>query len=207
MDDLFAAAGDRQPMRIEPAKKLAGRVAGLYAAAGRDFETASRDWLDLTFEGIPGDLHGGSTRRAGPREPWYPRGTVLRNTRQLTLVAPDELALVAKRLDIASLSAEWLGANLLIDGIPHLSMLPPGTLLSFASGAVVKVDGQNAPCRRAGRKVAERAGLEDIRLGALRFVREARRLRGLVAWVEAPGAVVAGDSVSVRVPEQCIYRA
>jgi hypothetical protein len=35
----------------------------------------------------------------------------------------------------------------------------------------------------------------------------AQRLRGLVAWVEKPGTVRPGETISVRVPEQWIYRA
>jgi hypothetical protein len=35
----------------------------------------------------------------------------------------------------------------------------------------------------------------------------AKRLRGLVAWVEKPGIIRAGEEISVRVPEQWIYQA
>jgi len=38
-------------------------------------------------------------------------------------------------------------------------------------------------------------------------VRVAKRLRGLVAWVEKPGTVKAGERVTARLPEQWIYRA
>jgi hypothetical protein len=85
-------------------------------------------------------------------------------------------------------------------------MLPSGTLLFFKGGVTLKVDGQNGPCRLSGRSIAENAGMADIDAGALLFPKMAKRLRGLVAWVEKPGTISAGEDVSVRVPEQWIYR-
>ena len=48
--------------------------------------------------------------------------------------------------------------------------------------------------------------MADEDAGSLLFPRVARRLRGLVAWVEKPGRVVAGENIAVRLPEQWIYR-
>ncbi|WP_204313352.1 MOSC domain-containing protein, partial [Klebsiella michiganensis] len=81
------------------------------------------------FDGIAGDFHAGATRRSGGREPWYPRGTEMRNERQLSLVAADELSIVAERMELKEIKPEWIGANLLIEGVPNLSMLPAGSLL------------------------------------------------------------------------------
>jgi MOSC domain-containing protein YiiM len=108
---------------------------------------------------------------------------------------------------VTEIKPEWIGANLLIEGLPHLSMLPSGTLLFFNGGVTIKVDAQNGPCRIAGRSVAENAGMADHEAGALLFPKAAKRLRGLVAWVEKPGTITAGEKISVRVPEQWIYRA
>lgn len=205
MLDLFPEA--ETPVEIVPARKLAARVAALYLAPFDHFETRAVDTLQLGFDGIDGDFHVGTTRRSGGREPWYPRGTEMRNERQLSIVAADELAIVAERMGIAEIKPEWIGANLVIEGLPHLSMLPSGTLLFFKGGATVKVDAQNGPCRIAGRSVAEHAGMADVEAGALLFPKAAKRLRGLVAWVEKPGTITAGEEISVRVPEQWIYRA
>ncbi|MER9073445.1 molybdenum cofactor sulfurase [Mesorhizobium sp. M0904] len=204
MLDLFPEA--ETPVEIVPARKLAARVAELYLAPFDHFETRAMDKLQLGFDGIDGDFHAGTTRRSGGREPWYPRGTEMRNERQLSIVAADELAIVAERMGIAAIKPEWIGANLLIEGLPHLSMLPSGTLLFFKGGATVKVDAQNGPCRIAGRSVAEHAGMADVEAGALLFPKAAKRLRGLVAWVEKSGTITAGEEISVRVPEQWIYR-
>ncbi|RWF56576.1 MAG: MOSC domain-containing protein [Mesorhizobium sp.] len=195
------------PVEIIPARKLAAQVAALYVAPSDSFETRAVDELRLGFNGIDGDFHVGATRRSGGREPWYPRGTEMRNERQLSIVAADELAIVAQRMGIPEIKPEWIGANLLIEGLPHLSMLPSGTLLFFKGGVTIKVDAQNGPCRIAGRSVAENAGMADREGGALLFPKAAKRLRGLVAWVERPGRITTGEEISVRVPEQWIYRA
>ncbi len=204
MQDPLARRDDEP--EIFPAKKYLGKVTGLFSAPGESFETEARDHLELTYEGIPGDLHSGITRKSGSREPWYPRGTEMRNERQLTAVAPDELARVARAMHIAEVKPEWIGANMLIDGIEDLSMVPAGTLMFFRGGVTLKVDFQNGPCRTAGRVIAERAGMKDPEAGALLFPKIAKRLRGLLLWVEKPGTIAVGEDVSVRVPEQWIYR-
>ncbi|PSJ63644.1 MOSC domain-containing protein [Pseudaminobacter soli (ex Li et al. 2025)] len=204
MLDLQSPADE---IEILPARKLNARVAGVYIAENDDFETRATDALELDFRGIFNDYHAGHTRRSGGREPWYPRGTEMRNERQLSILAADELALAAEGMGLAEIRPEWIGANLVLDGVPHLSMLPSGTMLFFKGGVTLKVDGQNAPCRIAGRRIAERAGMADIEAGALLFPKAARRLRGLIGWVEKPGRIEQGEEVSVRVPEQWIYRA
>lgn len=203
MTMLFPLREDE--IEIRPARKLAARVAGTFVAPRDTFETVAVAALDLSFDGIPGDYHAGPTRRSGGREPWYPRGTEMRNERQISIVAPDELGVVAGRMALDEIRPEWIGANLLLDGVPRLSMLPPGTLLFFTGGVTLKVDGQNKPCRIAGRLIAERASMADLDGGALAFPKSAQRLRGLVAWVEKPGRIENGEDVSVRVPEQWIY--
>lgn len=199
--------GLAQETEILPGRKLSGVVAGTYAAMSGHFETEAVDGLTLCFDGVEGDFHAGLTRRSGGREPWYRRGTEIRNERQLSIVAPDELAVVAGRMEISEVKPEWIGANLLISGIPRLSMLPAGTLLFFKGGVTIKVDGQNGPCRVSGRSIAERAGMTDVNAGSLLFPKAANRLRGLVAWVEKPGRIANGEEISIRIPEQWIYRA
>ena len=196
---------DGEP-EIVPVRKLAAAVAGVYAAPRGRFQTEAVDELVLGFDGIAGDFHAGPTRKSGSREPWYARGTEMRNERQLSIVAPDELAVIAGRMGLAELKPEWIGANLLLDGIPSLSMLPSGTLLFFKGGVTIKIDAQNGPCRYSGASIAENAGMPDREAGSLLFPKVAKRLRGLVAWVEKPGRIVMGEEISVRVPEQWIYR-
>lgn len=167
MLDLFPEA--EKPVEIIPARKLAAKAAALYVAPADHFQTRPVDELLLDFDGIAGDFHAGPTRRSGGREPWYPRGTEMRNERQLSIVAADELAVVAQRMGLAEIRPEWIGANLVIEGVPNLSMLPAGTLLFFKGGVTIKVDAQNGPCRIAGRSIAENAGMADVEAGALLF--------------------------------------
>ena len=189
---------------IVPARMLAGRVEALYMARGEDFETESVDTLDLAFTGIPGDLHAGYEREAGAREPWYENGTPMRNERQLSLVCPDELARTAAGMGIDRLSPRWIGANMLVAGVARFSMLPSGTLFMFAGGAALKIDGQNAPCRYAGAAIEKRHPDKDGLQFA--FPKVAKRMRGLVGWVERPGTVSSGEEIRIRVPEHWVYR-
>jgi hypothetical protein len=41
-----------------------------------------------------------------------------------------------------------------VAGIADLSALPPGTRLTFAGGAVLRVEAENRPCKVAGRSIA-----------------------------------------------------
>lgn len=115
----------------------------------------------------------------------------MRNSRQLTIVSVEELAEAAGALGIPRLLPEWLGANLLISGLPHLTQLAPGTRLFFPGEAVVVVEGENAPCRVAGKEVnrhfPERADLAGA------FPKAAVHRRGIAAWVERAGWIAAGD--------------
>ncbi len=196
-----------EPPRIFPARRLAGRVLATFAApAGDDeygFVTEQTDTLTLTYEGIPGDRHYGMTRRSGGREPWYPRGTEMRNERQLSLLAPDDLIRIAERLAVPDVKPEWIGGNIVLEGLPHFSMLPAGTRLTFEGGAVVVIDGQNHPCRFSGRSIAQH--YPDRPEIELAFPKVAKRLRGLVGWVERPGMIRAGETVAARIPEQWVY--
>lgn len=203
MLDVATPADD---VEIHPSRKLSSRVAGVFVARGKDFVTERAGGLKLGLDGIEGDVHSGHIRRSGSREPWYPCGTEMRNERQLSVVAADELAIVAERMGIPVIEPEWIGANLVISGVPRLSMLPSGSLLFFENGVTLKVDAQNGPCRFAGKSIAEHAGMADIEASALLFPKLAKRLRGLVAWVEKPGTITDGEAISVRVPEQWIYR-
>ncbi|MFZ5438599.1 MAG: MOSC domain-containing protein [Myxococcota bacterium] len=157
------------------------------------FVTRALDVAVLTWAGLEGDRHAGLTLRAGVRQPWAPKGVELRNTRQLSLVSEEELAAIATELSLARLDYRWLGANLLLRGAPQLTALLPGSRLVSPGGAVVVIDGENEPCRKAGRALAEALGGD----GALasRFVKAARGRRGLVGWVERPGVLRPGDSL------------
>ncbi|GGE86226.1 MOSC domain-containing protein [Stappia taiwanensis] len=187
------------------AQRVTGAVVRVYAtSAPEDFRTSRVPALKLGFEGIAGDRHGGFTRRSSGREPWYPRGTEMCNERQISILSCEELAEVAAEMDLPEIEAGWIGANLLMEGIARLTRIPPRTRLVFAGGAVLRVDGDNAPCRIAGRAIAEqfpeRDGLD------LQFALAARGKRGLVGYVERPGVIRPGEEVTAHIPEHWLYR-
>jgi hypothetical protein len=188
-----------------PAKTIDARVEGVYWAPRDTFVSEPLDVLTLTYEGIPGDRHSGLYRESGPREPWYPRGTPMRNERQLSILSAEEMADVATALAIPELKPEWIGGNLLLSGVPELSKLPPRTMLMFPSGATVRIDGDNGPCKKSGASIAANIpNRPDIEFG---FVKAAKYKRGLLGWVEREGAVRVGDVVKIRVWEQALYTA
>ncbi len=189
---------------IVPARRIKGRVAALFATTDpKRFETTPVARLALGLDGIAGDRHGGFERRSSGREPWYPRGTPIRNGRHLSILSVEDLAEIARRLDVAAVDAASIGANLVVEGIPRLSMLPRGTRLVVGAVAALSVDDQNAPCRIAGRSLARHLDRAEIELG---FAKVAQRLRGVVAAVDRAGEIAVGDEIVAHIPEQWIYR-
>lgn len=196
-------------MKIIPAKKVNGTVSRVLQAKGGDFVSKEVSSLPLSFGGIAGDFHEGLTRKSGGREPWYKRGTKMRNERQLSILSEEELVEIACNMDLDKVDAGWIGANLIFEGIPNLSYLPPRTLIMFENGTTLRIDGYNAPCRLAGGSIAKHIG-QDVddptrTDTALKFKDAAHMKRGLVAWVECEGEIRAGDTFTARIWEQWIY--
>lgn len=186
-----------------PATKKSGTVSGLFTALGDSFVSEPVDRLVLTYDGIPNDHHAGKLRRSGAREPWYTRGTEMRNERQLSLLSTEELAEVAGLMEIDDLKSEWIGGNVTFTGIPHFSLLPARTILLFEGGVSIRIDGDNGPCRFAGRSIADNVpGRDDLELA---FPKLAKHKRGLVGWVEREGTIEVGEAVTARIWEQWIY--
>ncbi len=186
-----------------PALTFSGRVDGTFVVESAAVESTACPELMLTYAGIVGDRHEGLVRPSGAREPWYPRGTPMRNERQISILSAEELTEVAAEMKLERLSGEWLGANLVVSGIAHLTRLPPRSLMLFPSGATIRIDGDNDPCRKTGKAIAEQnPGRADLEFG---FVQAAMGKRGLVGWVEREGAVRAGDEVKVRTWRQTAY--
>ncbi len=140
--------------------------------------------------GFDGDRHAGETfvPRYG-----HNRGQRVFNERQWSAVSAEEVAELEGRLG-TTIPVGALGENLRLSGVAGLSDLPSGTRLTFPSGAVLFVSGQNAPCARAAASLAALSGVAAIRR---LFTKAATGRRGLVGWVETPGLVRAGDEVRV----------
>jgi len=186
--------------------KLKGRVVDTLSATGNDFTSLSVEELKVDFTGIIGDIHAGFTRYSNAREPWYPRGTEMRNERQLSILSAEELDEIGLAMKLDVVEAGWIGANLVLEGIPNLSYLPPRSLMFFEGGVTLRIDGYNSPCTVAGAAIARASGQTKNRDIALEFVKAAHMKRGLVAWVEKEGQIKAGEAVSVRIWEQWLYQ-
>jgi hypothetical protein len=156
---------------ITPARRLTARVAAVLMASdarirdAQGFVSQRVSALDFTFEGIPGERHFGFTRPADARVPWYKRGTALRNVRQASLVSQEELVEIAQLMGLPEIRPEWLGANIVIEGVPRFSFLPAGSRLFFEGGPTLICEGYNAPCSISGTAVAAGAetGLRQTR--------------------------------------------
>ena len=187
---------------VIPAQRLHGRVAAtLFAdALASGFATIRQPALTLAFEGIPGDRHSGFLRKADARTPHFKRGLPIRNIRQISIVSVEELADIAAALGLPDILPEWLGANLMIEGIAHMSFLPRGTRIAFPDGAALAAEGYNPPCIGPGKMVQDATGATPQA-----FIKAATRRRGIVASVERPGMIHAGEDIVVHVPEQWIY--
>lgn len=183
--------------------RRSGQTIATLIADGDGFQTRPVPALTLDCDGISGDNHHGPVRKAGGREPWHRRGTLIRNTRAVSLVSRDDLAAIARALDIEAVDPAWIGANLVLDGFPHFSFLPAGTRLFFAGGAVLLVTEINRPCRIAGAAIAGHIPARpDL---ALDFAKKAQGLRGVVAVVERAGRIADQDSVEAHIPAQWTY--
>jgi len=184
-------------------KKLEARAMAVLTPTGEGFQTKPVKALDLSLEGIEGDSHAGWTRSSDARTPWYKRGIEIRNVRQISMVSVEDLATISGKLEVPTVAAAWLGANIVVQGIPDFSFLPSGTKLFFDGDCVLRVEEQNAPCRFAGKAVQERyPDREDIESG---FAKVAKGLRGLVATVDRPGTIRAGSAFKAALPVQWIY--
>lgn len=176
-------------------------ITGLYL--GREAATlrsTAVPQVEATLHGFAGDRHTGPTRRADARAPWHPRGTVIANDRQVSLVAEEELAEVAAALDLPEIRPEWLGANVCVRGLAPFSTLPAMTRLQLSGGVTLAVTWENHPCRGPGREVARAYGRGDDDPMAGAFVKAAMHRRGVVATVERAGVVTIGETITVVTP-------
>jgi hypothetical protein len=171
--------------------------AALAAREHDSFVTAREPQLKIELGGIPGDRHFGLTRPADVRQKFYPRGTEIANRRQLSIVTVEECALIAESLGLPEVLPEWLGANLLLEGYPSLTLLPQGARLLIGDRVGLISEGENLPCKGPGKVIASTYGDESL---AARFVTGAKKKRGIVCSVERTGTIQVGDTVQIMIP-------
>ena len=162
-------------------------------------ESHALDAMTLEFGGNRQDAHFGITRPSCSRvTQQYERGTEIGNVRQLSILSAEEMAQIAGGLDLAQLDPLWLGASIVIEGIPDFSHIPPSSRLQCErTGATVVIDMQNRPCHVVAKTI------EQVEPGhGKSFKSKANGKRGVTAWVERPGALVLGDSLRLHIPDQ-----
>lgn len=154
------------------------------------------DGVEVAWEGFVGDAHSGLTRPACTRvRAQHPVGTEIRNTRQLSILSAEELAATAAALGLEALDPAWIGASMVVRGIPEFTKVPPASRLIAEDGTALALDTENAPCNLSGREV-ERAR-EGHGKG---YKTAAEGRRGVTAWVERPGRLALGDRLRLHLP-------
>jgi hypothetical protein len=178
-----------------------GKITWLGSVPNRatpEITTNKREDMPLTFAGADGEVHAGLTRPSCMRvTSQYPRDTEIRNTRQISIVCAHELAKIASTLGLDAIDPAWLGASIVVDGIPDFSHVPPSSRLQSQDGVTLTIDMQNRPC------IFPAKSIERDRPGhGKAFKSAASGLRGVTAWVEREGVLRLGDTLTLHVPDQ-----
>ncbi len=183
-------------------KTLIGKLVSVQTGSNEDLSKQSQACVRFELDGISGDKHQGYSRltHSGDRES---KGTVVRNERHWSGVSVEELAVISQKMDLSeTLSAETLGANICVEGIPDFSLLPKGSRLCFPSGAALLVEEYNPPCVHMGAQIAEKyTSNSGDPMDRKQFLKPAAGRRGVVGIVDVAGDIRAGDEVTVTVFE------
>lgn len=171
---------------------------GVVADSSVDLRAKPLARVDATLEGFEGEGHGGLTRPSCSRvTAQYPKGTEIRNVRQLSVLSAEEMALIAADMGLDALDPSLLGASMVIEGIPDFTHVPPNARLQGASGATITVDMENRPCIFPGKEIEK-----DHHGYGPKFKTAAKNRRGVTAWVERAGRFSVGDKLRLHIPDQ-----
>ncbi|MFD0860203.1 MOSC domain-containing protein [Roseovarius aquimarinus] len=168
-------------------------------AEGREgIRSAPREAIELDFAGMSDEVHSGRTRPSCSRVTnQFPKGTEIANTRQLSILSAEELAAIADEMGLDALDPVWLGASMVIEGIPDFSHMPPSSRLQGPDGASIVIDMQNRPCVYPALEIEK-----DLPGQGKPFKGAANGRRGVTAWVERGGRLAIGDELRLFVPDQ-----
>lgn len=176
------------------------KVTYLGAVTDRDAALESSEQAEIAakFSGFDAEAHSGLTRSSDSRVlSQYERGTEIRNTRQFSIVSAEELGLIATEMGLEVFDPRWVGASIVVEGIPDFTLIPPSSRLQFESGATLTVDLENRPC------LLPAPVIENARPGfGKAFKPAAKNRRGVTAWVEREGLIRKGDSLRLHIPDQ-----
>ncbi len=174
---------------------------GQVADSETDLSAQALEQMGLKFGGSDGECHSGLTRPSCSRvSHMHPRGTEIANVRQLSVVSEEELAQIAATMGLDALNPAWVGASMVLRGIPDFTHVPPSSRLQGADGVSLVIDMENRPCVLPGRVI------EGVKPGfGKAFKGAAQHRRGVTAWVEREGGVALGDRLRLAVPDQPIW--
>jgi MOSC domain-containing protein YiiM len=152
----------------------------------------------LGFAGPEGEGHAGLTRKSCVRvSAQHPQGTEIANVRQLSIVSAEELDQIAATCGLDAIDPAWLGATLVLRGIPDFTHVPPSSRLQGPDGVTLVIDMENRPCVYPAKEIeADRPGHGKP------FKAAANGKRGVTAWIERPGSLRIGEKLRLHVPDQ-----
>ena len=177
-----------------------GRIVWLGRVLDRSAALRSKrlEAVDARFSGLNGEDHGGLTRASCSRVvTQYPKGTEIRNVRQLSVLSAEELAAIAEEIGVEAFDPGWAGASMVVEGIPDFTHVPPSSRLQTQNGTTLTIDMENQPCHLPAPVIDE-----DAPGHGKGFKAAAKDRRGVTAWVEREGPLAIGDSVTLHVPAQ-----
>ena len=170
-------------------------------SADSGLRAAACDAIEMDFDGPIGEAHSGRTRRSCSRvAAQHSNGTEIANVRQMSILSAEEIAMIETQMGIETLDPEWLGATMVVEGIPDFSHVPPSSRLQGPDGVTIIIDMENRPCHLPGREIDK--ALEGF---GSRFKTAAQMRRGVTAWIERPGQLFVGDKVRLHIPDQPVW--
>ncbi|NUH65898.1 sulfurase [Sulfitobacter sp. S0837] len=174
---------------------------GMVPQDRRNIRSAPMTEVFASYAGFEGDFHAGLTRPACVRvRNLHPKGTEIRNTRQLSILSAEEMAQIVRAIDLPALDPALLGASIVLEDIPDFTLVPPGSRLQNSQGTTLVVDIENGPCNLPAREIESEAPGHGKG-----FKAAAQGKRGVTAWVEREGPLAIGDSLRLFVPNQPVW--
>ena len=180
-----------------------GRIAWIGRVADRASSLVAEPLSEVavSYAGIAGEEHAGLTRPSCSRVvAQYPKGTEIRNVRQFSVLSVEDLAAIAAKMGVERIDPAWVGASLVVEGIPDFTHLPPSSRLQGPDGVTLVVDMENRPCHLPAKVI-------DAHLPGVggRFKAAAQGRRGVTAWVEREGVLRLGEMLRLHIPDQPVW--
>lgn len=183
--------------------EFVAKIVWLGRVSDRDASLRSEPLQEVqaTFAGVAGEEHAGLTRPSCSRVlSQYPRDTEIRNVRQFSVVSAEELTAIAAEIGVEAFDPAWIGASIVIEGIPDFTHVPPASRLQTLAGTTLVVDMENRPCILPAPVINE-----DAPGHGKAFKPAAKGRRGVTAWVEREGPLRVGDELRLHVPDQRVW--